>query len=80
MALTDNTKTHIQLAILNKSIQESNKTQERLIRTVYGDGNGEKGLVVRTDRIEQKTKWIQAVIATPIVGFAIKFLMDIFTK
>lgn len=60
-------------------MEEHNKTTQRMITTIYGDGNGQKGLVIKVDRLNVKQKqrdWVIGVISIPIIGKALQFLLE----
>lgn len=54
--LSDNVKMHLKVGRLCSAVEENNRNQERMFKTIYGDGNGEKGHVIRIDRLEQRAK------------------------
>lgn len=59
---------------LSKDLADQSETAEkwraRIERTMYGDGNGYLGMVVRLDRLEQaleRGKWLTRAIAGAVV-------------
>ena len=79
--LSDNTKLHIKVGVLVKEMQTTNNNLERIYKTVYGDGNGEKGLVIGMDRLKQahkQSKWLTGLIAVPVVGALVNYLIEFF--
>lgn len=55
--------------------------QDRLYKTIYGDGNGEKGIVIQIDRLKQahnQSKWVTRMIAVPVVGTVVIYMIEFF--
>lgn len=72
--LSDDTKVWIKLERLTNAIESHAENQNRLYKTVYGDTNGEKGLIIKVDRLQQKAKnnkWLMRSISVPVLGWII---------
>jgi len=60
---------------------ESTARSARLERTVFGDGNGYKGMVVRLDRLEQDLErrlWRERALTATVFGLLAKAAFDLF--
>jgi len=66
---------HKELVKLNTNQKHANEHLDRLSKTVYGDGNGNKGLVLKTDRVERTLSGYTKVVWASITG-----LGGLFTK
>jgi len=58
--------------------RESDERWHDIKRTVYGDGNGYKGLLVRLDRLEQAAsarQWRERALITAVIGLLAKTFM-----
>ena len=54
--MSDNVKLHLKVERLCNALGAQTKNQDRIFKTVYGDGNGGKGLVIKVDRLSQSYK------------------------
>jgi hypothetical protein len=58
--------------------QEAAGHYQRLERTMYGDGNGYKGMVVRMDRLEQESErrvWRDRAVVAAVLGLLSKTIL-----
>jgi len=81
--LSDNVKLHLKVGALVSEMKTTNQNLERIYQTVYGDGNGEKGLVIKTDRLAQahsNNKRITLIAITSAIGLIVKAVWDSITK
>lgn len=77
--LSDNTKMHIKFERLCIAVENSTKEQEKIAKTVYGDGNGSKGLLIKVDRLIQSQKfitWIGSLVGVTTIGFILKAIWE----
>lgn len=74
--LSDNVKLHTKIARLCSVVEEQNRLHDRLMKTVYGDGNGETGLVISVDRLKQshnRNKWTVRTVLAGILGWLVTY-------
>lgn len=60
--------------------KESDERWRDIRRTVYGDGNGYRGLLVRIDRMEQAEKgrtWRERLMIVTIVGLLVEAFLKL---
>ena len=71
--LSDDTKIWMKLERLTAVIEENNRNQDRIFKTVYGDGNGQSGLVSQVQTIREnhnRNKWtVRTLIAATWTAF-----------
>ena len=63
---------------LTKHQREVDQRAARVERTVYGDGNGHCGMVVRLDRLEQDTErrvWRERAVIITVLGMLVKDIL-----
>ena len=70
----------VRMERLTASIEENNRNQERVFKTVYGDGNGSEGLVTIVDRLDQSHKRNKWAIRTALAATWSAILAYVFTK
>ena len=62
---------------IDKKLEDTEKQHSELRRSIYGDGNGFKGMLVRMDRLEQSSAartWRERAFLTVVIGLVLREL------